>query len=487
MKKTNCLRLGVLLFSSIALLASCGAKDNSKKYTVTFYDGETVLKEEKVKENEKAARFEPTKENYDFVNWYATPSYNHLFDFDTEIKKDTSIYAGFSQFKEDTREFNIVGSGRSPLLSVSNWGKVIQDEHKLQKTAGKNEYKITLDLYEDDAFQFALNTSWYHQRGVGYFTTTYSNELKKDVFEGGGGLGDASAKRSNAIVKVAGNYTFTLVTHPNEDYYDGNYTEENKECFNLNPFDSISWVRNGDVQVVQEVMTNYYIKGAGITEWEDVYTPATSLVKDGHQHQLTVFLRENEEFLFTSLNTIDGNVTTGTEYLRYTNLDEESQKLFSNNKGNLITLKEGNYTFNYNDESKVMNVSFEEATLVPTDYYIDGTFGEKEWDGYCFNKNYQMNPSSDNLDLYEIKNVKLKKDSQIVVQAFKAGATERGTWGTDSYNGLACYNYNYLVDGGENFSKVDATNSNVKVLVEGTYNISFNHYTKVMTITLTNA
>ena len=53
MKKTNCLRLGVLLFSSIALLASCGAKDNSKKYTVTFYDGETVLKEEKVKENLK--------------------------------------------------------------------------------------------------------------------------------------------------------------------------------------------------------------------------------------------------------------------------------------------------------------------------------------------------------------------------------------------------------------------------------------------------
>ena len=98
-----------------------------------------------------------------------------------------------------------------------------------------------------------------------------------------------------------------------------------------------------------------------------------------------------------------------------------------------------------------------------------------------------MNPSSDNLDLYEIKNVKLKKDSQIVVQAFKAGATERGTWGTDSYNGLACYNYNYLVNGGENFSKVDATNSNVKVLVEGTYNISFNHYTKVMKITLTNA
>ena len=57
MKKTNCLRLGVLLFSSIALLASCGAKDNSKKYTVTFYDGETVLKEEKVKENEKVCKY----------------------------------------------------------------------------------------------------------------------------------------------------------------------------------------------------------------------------------------------------------------------------------------------------------------------------------------------------------------------------------------------------------------------------------------------
>lgn len=99
MKKTNCLRLGVLLFSSIALLASCGAKDNSKKYTVTFYDGETVLKEEKVKENEKVARFEPTKENYDFVNWYATPSYNHLFDFDTEIKKIHRFMQDFLNLK----------------------------------------------------------------------------------------------------------------------------------------------------------------------------------------------------------------------------------------------------------------------------------------------------------------------------------------------------------------------------------------------------
>lgn len=487
MKKTNKLCLGVLLFSSLALLASCGPKDETKKYKVTFYDGETVLKEENVKENEKVARYEPTKEGFDFVNWYATPSYNHLFDFDTEIKKDTSIYAGFSKFKADTREFNIVGSGKSPILSVSNWGKVIQDEHKLQKTSGKNEYKITLDLYKDDAFQFAINTSWHNQRGVGYLTTTYSNELNEEVFEGGGGLGDASAKRSNIVVKVAGNYTFTLVTHPNEDYYDGNYTEENKECFNLNPFDSISWVRNGDVQVVQEVVTNFYIKGAGITEWKDLYTPATALVKDGHQHQLTIFLHEGEEFLFTSLNTIDGSVTTGTDYLRYTNLDEESQKLFTNNNGNLVTLKEGNYTFNYDDEKKVMHVAFEAASSVPTDYYIDGTFGEKEWDGYCFNKDYQLKASSDNADLYEIKNVQLKKDSQIVVQAFKAGATERGTWGTDSYTGLACYNYNYLVDGGDSFSTVDATNSNVKVLVAGTYNISFNHYTKVMKITLANA
>ncbi len=52
-------------------------------------------------------------------------------------------------------------------------------------------------------------------------------------------------------VAVAGNYTFTLTTYPGEDEYetdDANYTEENKENFNINPYDVITWTYNGAAQ-----------------------------------------------------------------------------------------------------------------------------------------------------------------------------------------------------------------------------------------------
>ena len=45
-------------FHQLRFLPHVVQKIIQKKYTVTFYDGETVLKEEKVKENEKVARFE---------------------------------------------------------------------------------------------------------------------------------------------------------------------------------------------------------------------------------------------------------------------------------------------------------------------------------------------------------------------------------------------------------------------------------------------
>ena len=47
---------------------------------------------------------------------------------------------------------------------------------------------------------------------------------------------------------VSGNYTFTLTTYPGEDVYDTEdsyYTEETKENFNMNPYDTITWTYNG--------------------------------------------------------------------------------------------------------------------------------------------------------------------------------------------------------------------------------------------------
>ena len=48
-------------------ITSC--KKEVKSYTVTFMDGETILKTETVKEGSSAIGLTPTKEGHDFVGW----------------------------------------------------------------------------------------------------------------------------------------------------------------------------------------------------------------------------------------------------------------------------------------------------------------------------------------------------------------------------------------------------------------------------------
>ena len=215
-------------------------------HKVTFYDsdGTTVLKEETVGHKGNAESYIPEKDGYTFVGWFATPKLTREFDFDRAITEDTPLYAGFVSYTEDTREFYIVGSGTSDVLSESDWGKVIGESQKLTQEDVENEnvYTITLELNEGDQFQFATDSSWSNQRGYGYLEsgqfdgTTY--------FKNAGGLGDTPAEKSNIEVAVAGTYTFVLTTYPGEDVYDEEdpyYTEETKENFNSNPYDKITW------------------------------------------------------------------------------------------------------------------------------------------------------------------------------------------------------------------------------------------------------
>ena len=245
-----------LLFSSASLLASC-SKNSPKTFDVTFYNGETVLKVEKVEEGKTASDWTPVVEGYTFQDWYGTPTFTHEFDFSTPITTNTSVFGMFisDEVVNDTRDFYVVGSGTSPLLVESDWGKVVNDSMKLTKASDKNEYSITMDLYAGDQFQFAINSSWHNQRGVGYLKEF---ELDgEEIFKNPGSAYGNSSKRSNIEVKKSGNYTLTLTTHPNLDYYDtenANYTEAGKENFNLSDYDTITWVRNKDATAVVNIL-----------------------------------------------------------------------------------------------------------------------------------------------------------------------------------------------------------------------------------------
>lgn len=484
--------------TSVAMLAACSNDDSKpKEYTVTYYDGTTVLDTQTVKEGEKATRWTPQKPDYTFVDWYATPNFAHLFPFDEPINENKSAFAQWasSSQSEDTRTYYIVGSGTSPILMASNWGKGTSDKHKMTKTEGKNEYTYTVDLYEGDKFQFEITGTgdWQNQRGAGYLTETKLSD-GTEVFSGAQTIGDNSAYRLDVKCEYSGNYTFTLTTHPDDDTYESNhpsYSEANKEAFNINPLDTISWVRNGDAPEITEKITDYFIKGSGITDWKDMYNPATKMTNNDGVYTLEVYLKENDEFMFSSQITVGTEVSTGTEYLRATNLDEASKAFIDQKPSyNMVAKASGTYTFTYTEATKVLSVAFD-ATKTPAaaDYYIDGTFAEgmEDWNGYCFNNQFKLTETEAGSGIYAIKNVALKADSQIIIQAFKAGSTERGEWGTDGYNGLGSYNFTYLFGGGTDFEAVGGGNNNIKVLTAGTYNITFNSYAKIMTIESVNA
>ncbi|MBM9832521.1 InlB B-repeat-containing protein, partial [Enterococcus faecalis] len=189
---------------------------------VVYYDmdGKTELDKKEVKSTEEALAYTPKKDGYEFEGWYVKPDLSKKLAEGMELRPDMKLYAGFSQFKEDTRSFVILGNGKSEVLKSSNWGANISDVHKLKKEDAKdaNLYKLTVKLEEGDEFQFAINSKWENQRGYGYLAMTEKDGVS--YFKNSGGIGDVATKRANIKVAKSGTYTFTLKTHPAEDTYE---------------------------------------------------------------------------------------------------------------------------------------------------------------------------------------------------------------------------------------------------------------------------
>lgn len=341
--------------------------DISASHTVTYYDsdGKTVLNTVEIADGETLEETDGEKDGSTFIGWFATPNMTHRFDFSEPIVEDTSLFAGFVSYTEDTRSFAILGSGKSPVLLESNWGATIGEAQMLSKeeSTEANVYSITLDLQEGDQFQFAINSSWENQRGYGYLTTIEQDGT--EYFKNAGGLGETGVKRANIEVAIAGNYTFTLTTYPAEDIYEtdnANYTEERKENFNLNPYDTIEWTYNGEAtESAEESQTDYYIKGAAITDWKDDYSDAYKFTEKNGIYSLEITLTEGDEFMFTSLITSGDTESVGNEYIRYSNIaadDTESLSYVTGTESqNLIANEVGTYIFTYNPATQVLTVS----------------------------------------------------------------------------------------------------------------------------------
>lgn len=476
--------MALVLVLGMAAFAACKPDEpETPVFTVTYYDGTTVLKTEEVEKGGHATYWEPeAKEGMEFSDWYVDAGLNRVFDFEGEsITADRNLYAGYVAVgTDDTRTWAIVGSGQGDILSSSAWGTVITDVHMLEKTGGENEFTITLDLYEDDQFQFATDTSWMNQRGFGYIpladrTMTVDGE-ELTPFSGGGGIGETADKQSNIIVEYPGNYTFTLTTYPDEDYYDDNV---NNGQVSISNFDTITYEYNGPAAELSSTVTEFYIKGQDITQWGDMYNPATQMTRVGSTYTLTVYLKAGDQVMFTSLN-VDretGESTVGTTYINVTNLDEESASLFTAAGNNMTVNTSGEYTFTYDADSKTLSAALDEdATLVQADYYLDGSFGGLSWNQSFYDPDYKFAAAGN--DVYTLDGIELAAGDEIVIQSFTQGATE------ESGEKLAAYNFRYYrgTDGAFEAADADNNNYNIAVVTAGTYNIEFDAYAKIITI-----
>ena len=484
MKKLKWIVMALVMVLGMAAFAACKPDEpETPVFTVTYYDGTTVLKTEEVEKGGHATYWEPeAKEGMEFSDWYVDAGLNRVFDFEGEaITADKSLYAGYVAVgTDDTRTWAIVGGGQGDILSSSAWGTVITDVHMLEKTEGENEFTITLDLYEDDQFQFATDTSWMNQRGFGYIpladrTMTVDGE-EVTPFSGGGGIGETADKQSNIIVEYPGNYTFTLTTYPDEDYYDDNV---NNGLVSISNFDTITYEYNGPAAELSSTVTEFYIKGQDITQWGDMYNPATQMTRVGSTYTLTVYLKAGDQIMFTSLN-VDretGESTVGTTYINVTNLDEESASLFTAAGNNMTVNTSGEYTFTYDADSKTLSAALDEdAMLVEADYYLDGSFGGLSWNQSFYDPDYKFAAAGN--DVYTLDGIELAAGDEIVIQSFTQGATE------ESGEKLAAYNFRYYrgTDGAFEAADADNNNYNIAVVTAGTYNIEFDAYAKIITI-----
>lgn len=249
----------MVLTLSVGIASACTGQP--EEYTVTFYDGTTVITTREVEEGGKVAEFEPIdvdyeKEGYVFNGWYATSDFTHDWSFDTIIDKDTNVYSMWSSSKEDTRQWLIAGSSSAggPLAAIGWNGGPIEgaDGNILTKTEGKNEFTITINLYVGDQFQFCIqdeNGVWNTDDANGGGARGGQYLVENEYMSAPGtGLGDGQV---NITVSVSGNYTLTLTT----DAVDKNVG-------------SITVVRNGEAPEVTVDRSDYtwYIYGNSAAE-----------------------------------------------------------------------------------------------------------------------------------------------------------------------------------------------------------------------------
>ena len=187
-----------------------------KKYTVNFYDGNTLLNSKTVNENNTVSPITPSeKEGYEFMGWYTDSSMTTKFQNDTKITSDTNLYASYMDLKE------MFAKARAATIDSGKF---------------KYDYKLDFSILKKIP-GFNLHPSAYY-RGTVYYNKDNSISYYKDEKVGGG----LKLDRHHYDVLTAGendlqkfNYKYKGSLQPigkeEKPGKDGDFIEKNLENF----------------------------------------------------------------------------------------------------------------------------------------------------------------------------------------------------------------------------------------------------------------
>ena len=150
-----------------------------KNYNITFNtDGGTEIADQTVNEGSKVVMPEdPTKEGHLFVDWYTDPEFTTVFNRDTKVTSDMTLYAKWSadadnviiklHYGDTTEDIKVVkGETRLPKKEVENAGAFMgwyTDESLTNRFTSATEE--TTDLYAK------FDTSYYYYEDFEYQAT----------------------------------------------------------------------------------------------------------------------------------------------------------------------------------------------------------------------------------------------------------------------------------------------------------------------------
>lgn len=191
----------VFLFLIILSMCGCGKKpgtvqpdiDNGEiveeKVLVTFnyYEGRTESIE--IKKGSKVENRVALRDNYDFLGWYVDSSFNNLYNFETVVNDDITLYAKWEEVKPITYEVTFDVEGINKQI-INAGDKVIKPSNPTKKdyrfVGWYSDANLTTeyDFNSSVSSSFTLYAKWIKLVNVIFYDVD-RNEIKSEIIDEG--------------------------------------------------------------------------------------------------------------------------------------------------------------------------------------------------------------------------------------------------------------------------------------------------------------